>query len=218
MTQFGRPTEETHSIDLDHLSILTWAARGYGRSEKPNWSRFFDDEVHGTVEISRGTFFNAVHKRKVRQPAHDAILCLLLEKKLFGRYAEYQKNLYLERALKYLTCGNTNPALQESGGCRFCPVYGEPKSEQRLEVLNQVGWSDQLQSQEPDTKAIGSDSESIIKYFEGRVPGTFQILTRPWSNGKAYQVAIFGADDQLKLFGNLAPEEVGLLSVKTDGN
>lgn len=223
MTQLGRPTEETSSIDLDHYAIINWAARGFGILPKPNWSGFFDQQVAPTVDISRGTFFNAIQHRKVRQPAHEAILCLILEKGWFSKYADYQKQTYMDAALDYLTKGRQGSKIQDSGGCRFCPVYGEENSTQRLEVLTQVGWGDHLSEAKPEVEVTGSNAESILRYFPDRELGTFQVLTRPWANGQAHHIGVFGEDDRLKLYGHVTAAELAqfkeaLKSVKIDGN
>lgn len=223
MSQLGRPTEETFSIDMDHLAILNWAAREFGRRQEPKWSRLYEDEVEGTVEISRGTFFNCVNRRKVRQPAHEAIFCLILEKGWFNKYAEYQKQSYIDNAIKLFAANPIAKELYSSGGCRFCPVYGEAKSTQRLEILKEVGWVEQLEGQAPETTDTGAYKEALLRHFEDREFGTFQVLTKPWSNGQAYQVGVFGEDNRLKLYGHMTAAELAQFkeavnSVKIDGN
>jgi hypothetical protein len=59
----SRPIEATSPLDLDTVKIIVWASE-YGTGQ-PNISRLYDKEASDGLDLSRGTFFNAVKGRKV---------------------------------------------------------------------------------------------------------------------------------------------------------
>ena len=125
----SRPVEATSPLDLDTVKIIVWASE-YG-SGHPNISRLYDNETSEGLDLSRGTFFNAVKGRRVTQQVIDKIDELIAIKGWRAKWLEHCREEHKKRVIRAfenpmnycLVCGHN------------CPNCGEPKSDKRRKAV-----------------------------------------------------------------------------------
>jgi hypothetical protein len=125
----SRPVEPTASLDLDTIKILVWASE-YG-SGHPNISRLYDNEAAEGLDLSRGTFFNAVKGRKVTQQVIDKVDELIAIKGWRAKWVEHCREEHKKRVVKAFE----NPMNYCSICGHSCPNCGPAKSEQRRKAI-----------------------------------------------------------------------------------
>jgi hypothetical protein len=94
----ARPIEATFPLDLDTIKILVWASE-YG-SGHPNISRLYDNEAADGLDLSRGTFFNAVKGRRMTQQVVDKIDELIAIKGWRAKWIEHCREEHKKRVIR----------------------------------------------------------------------------------------------------------------------
>tara|TARA_R110000868_G_scaffold8639_1_gene44503 strand:+ start:2141 stop:2581 length:441 start_codon:yes stop_codon:yes gene_type:complete len=125
----SRPIEATSPLDLDTIKIIVWASE-YG-SGHPNISRLYDNESSEGLDLSRGTFFNAVKGRKVTQQVLDKIDELIAIKGWRTKWMEHCREEHKKRVVKAFE----NPMNYCSVCGHGCPNCGTPRSEKRRKAI-----------------------------------------------------------------------------------
>jgi ribosomal protein L37E len=125
----ARPIEATSALDLDTIMILLWASeQGTGN---PNISRLFDQELADGLDLSRGTFFNAVKGRKVTQHVLDKVDELIALRGWRAKWLEHCREVHKQRVIKAFDSAPTYCSVC-GHGCTHC---GLPKTEKRRQAV-----------------------------------------------------------------------------------
>ncbi len=125
----SRPIEATSPLDLDTIKIILWASE-YG-SGQPNISRLYDKEVGDGLDLSRGTFFNAVKGRRVTQQVIDKIDELIAIRGWQQKWVEHLRELHRQRVIQAFNNWWTSCSV-----CgHACPNCGAAKSEKRRKAV-----------------------------------------------------------------------------------
>jgi hypothetical protein len=125
----SRPIEATSPLDLDTVKIIVWASE-YGTGQ-PNISRLYDKEAGDGLDLSRGTFFNAVKGRKVTQQVIDKIDELIAIKGWRAKWLEHCREEHKKRVIRAF---ESPPAYCSVCG-HGCPNCGPSRSEPRRKAV-----------------------------------------------------------------------------------
>jgi len=125
----SRPVEATSPLDLDTIKIIVWASE-YG-SGHPNISRLYDNETSEGLDISRGTFFNAVKGRRVTQQVIDKVDELIALKGWRAKWLEHCREEHKKRVVRAFE-SSMNFCSVCGHGCSNC---GSAKSEKRRKAV-----------------------------------------------------------------------------------
>jgi hypothetical protein len=125
----SRPVEATSPLDLDTIRIIVWASE-YGTGQ-PNISRLYDKESAEGLDISRGTFFNAVKGRKVTQQVINKVDELIAIKGWRSKWLDHCKEEHKQRVIQAF-----NKQWTSCSVCGHdCPNCGTAGSEQRRKAI-----------------------------------------------------------------------------------
>jgi hypothetical protein len=127
--QMSRPVESTTALDLDTVKILLWASE-YG-SGHPNISRLYDREAADGLDISRGTFFNAIKGRSVSNHVIAAIDELIAIRGWQSQYLEHCRAEHKRRVVKAF---ESPPSYCNVCGHQ-CSHCGGPRTEKRRKAV-----------------------------------------------------------------------------------
>jgi hypothetical protein len=127
--QMSRPVEATTALDLDTVKILLWASE-YG-SGHPNISRLYDKEAADGLDLSRGTFFNAIKGRKVSHHVIAAIDELIAIRGWQSQYLEHCRQEHKRRVVKAFE----SPPSYCSVCGHQCSLCGSPRTEKRRKAV-----------------------------------------------------------------------------------
>ena len=125
----SRPVEATNALDLDTVKILLWASE-YG-SGHPNISRLYDREAADGLDISRGTFFNAIKGRKVSNHVISAIDELIAIRGWQAQYLEHCREEHRRRVVRAFESPKSYCSVC-GHGCQNC---GGPRTEKRRKAV-----------------------------------------------------------------------------------
>jgi hypothetical protein len=125
----SRPVEATTALDLDTVKILLWASE-YG-SGHPNISRLYDRESADGLDLSRGTFFNAIKGRKVSHHVIAAIDELIAIRGWQPQYLDHCRQEHKRRVVKAF---ESPPSYCNVCGHQ-CSQCGGPRTEKRRKAV-----------------------------------------------------------------------------------
>lgn len=125
----SRPIEATSPLDLDTIKLLVWVSE-YGTGQ-PNISRLYDKESTEGLDLSRGTFFNAVKGRKVTQHVVDKIDELIAIRGWRAKWLDHCREEHEKRVIQAFSKTWTSCSVC-GHACTHC---GEAGSEKRRKAV-----------------------------------------------------------------------------------